>query len=463
MDNSLFYNNINKNYAVRKIPAVSTELNSKFLSDDGIDKIKILQLSAEIDKWEQEILFADNGFYSLKGTEPKQKEKEYIAELKRFIEYKISLSSFSLPSSKTIAHKIKSDKISAIKSLMELYSQSQLNEWVLSTCEDVINTTIQKAVLYKNNPDVVNSTFFYGLKTIDIIAQNESWNQKLINYRKKQFVSDFYLAIINSFIKEKDVTAFQYFSKFKNVINQNEKDKIEKNVNELRINVIANNWANEVFSYNLNNSDFEKELNNIKDDDIKNTAKQFYFDLIKIDKRNKILLDKEKNIQNWKEIINIVNQDIDKALLYIDFSLKNDSTTAKKKYIKQIQEFGKVKTSINQFLKLFDEIFSDFYLFKDKDISDFRADLSDEDFDIFEKIQNYSLKEFEKIDFDRKYALRLFKELDLKKDEEKYEFIKLYFISLSEYIENKKESANSETRQKFIESIFTRLNKKIKK
>ncbi len=463
MNNLFNKNNLNSNFALRKIPVFTNKSATYDLNDDKIDKIKILELSAEIDKWEQEILFASNGFYSLKGTEPSEKEKDYISELKRFIEAKISDTSFSVPSSKKLAHYLKQNKISAVKTLMDLYSQNQLNDWVLSVCEDALNTTIQKAVLYKNNPLVVNSAYINGLKILEIIAQKENWNKKLSVYKKKQFISDFYLALIQSFIQDKDITAYQYFDKYKNVIDEIEINKIEKNVNELRINIIAYNWASEVFSYNLEDTDFDKELNNIKDSDIKIAAKQFYSDLKKTQNRKKILTEKEKNINNWKEIIDISVNDIDRAALYIDYSLNKDSINSKKSYIKQLRESGCVKSDINLFLKVFDEIFSDFHSFKDKDISDYRCFLSDEDFQIIYNIQKYNFKEFEKIVFDRKYLERILHESDIKNPQDKYEFIKLYFISTAEYKENKNENPNSEIRQKIIDAIFSRLNKKNKK
>ena len=51
-------------YSLRKIPEKNIQIN---FEEENNDKIKILELMNIIDEWEKEVLFADNGFFSLKG------------------------------------------------------------------------------------------------------------------------------------------------------------------------------------------------------------------------------------------------------------------------------------------------------------------------------------------------------------------------------------------------------------
>ena len=76
-------------FSLRKIDIlVKNEFeNTQKLS---LDKVKILNFSNSIDKWEREILFSDNGFYSLKGKDVEDKTKEFYLELKKFVNMKIS-------------------------------------------------------------------------------------------------------------------------------------------------------------------------------------------------------------------------------------------------------------------------------------------------------------------------------------------------------------------------------------
>ena len=86
-------NKFSNNFSMRKIP-VSNKQNQD-IDDINFDKIKILELCNSIDKWEQEILFDEKGFYSVKGKDVKEKLPEFEKELEDFINVKISEVSFS--------------------------------------------------------------------------------------------------------------------------------------------------------------------------------------------------------------------------------------------------------------------------------------------------------------------------------------------------------------------------------
>ena len=83
-------NNEFESFSVRKIPTIPKEVNLSEIDDEKLDKIKILELCNHIDEWEKEVLFSENGFFSTKGKEVKNKSKEFISELDRFISSKIS-------------------------------------------------------------------------------------------------------------------------------------------------------------------------------------------------------------------------------------------------------------------------------------------------------------------------------------------------------------------------------------
>ena len=72
------------NYAMRKIPFVEKEIQNSFEIFEN-DKIKILEISNMIDKWEKELLFSANGFFSLKGKDVENKTEEFLTELEKFI------------------------------------------------------------------------------------------------------------------------------------------------------------------------------------------------------------------------------------------------------------------------------------------------------------------------------------------------------------------------------------------
>lgn len=446
---------------MRTIPVTSENKENNF-TDSYIDKIKILELSNIIDEWEKELLFSDNGFYSIKGKEIENKTKEFVLELNNFISEKITQMKFKDSFSIAIATKIKKDKVNAIKRQMQIYEQQELSNWQLETYEKSITSSISRAVLYKADNEVISSSFKNGLSVLNLMAEKEKWNSKIFNYRKEQYKSEFYYSIIKSFIEDKDAKAYGYFEKYKNDLFIEDKEKLEKSIKELKINVIAYNWAKELFSYNLSSEEQEKEIKNIKDLETEKNVRRYLIEFANSKKKEQEKKDKENNIKNWQQINEIITQDINKAYLYIDYSLNSENIKNKKDYIKQIQKNGYIETDKKQFIDLMSEAFKNFYKFKDKDISDYQHCFSSEDYNFFVNLQNIDISEFNKINSDYKYIMKELQSINLKNDDDKYEFINLVFDSISEYKKISGKEADIKERNKILEAVTERYKKESK-
>ena len=190
-------NNTNNIFSIRKIPA-DLKPNDQIETSADIDKIKIIELSNAIDKWEQEILFDDNGFFSLSGKDAENKSGEFLGELNRFVNLKISQIRFKNTSSRDIAIDIKNKKIKAIQKQMDEYEFRQLKNWELQVFEEAVNSCIQRAVSYKTSVEIVRSSYQNAIAVLDFMSKKEEWSSKTKSSRKKQFESEFYSSIINS-------------------------------------------------------------------------------------------------------------------------------------------------------------------------------------------------------------------------------------------------------------------------
>ena len=345
---------------------------------------------------------------------------------------------------------------------MQKYEQEQLKEWQTSVFENALSSATSRAVLYKSNEQIIFSSYKNALDVIKFISEKEKWDNKTYKAKVEEFNSRFYCYLISEFIQDKDSTAIVYFDKYKDYLLKDDKDKLEKNLKEFKANVIAFNFAKELFSYKLAEEDHEKEIRTIKDEDIKLAAKKFLTEFIRSEKKQKEENIKQKNFENWNEVIAVVEQDIDSAYLYIDYSLPNGSINAKKHYISSMKENKCIVTDKKKFLELITELFNDFIAFKQKDISDFQAFCSKEDYNLFLNFQKLSIQDFEKINIDYKYLNSKIKDIDLKKQDDKYDFIKLLFLSFSEYKKNNKKEADLKARNEIIDLILNRFkeNKK---
>ena len=448
-------------FSIRKIPVTESEIQQEALSDNHIDKIKILELSNIIDKWEQELLFSENGFFSLKGKNVEGKINEFAAELDGFIDSKIQEIAFVDNSSKKLAKTIKIEKIESIKRKMKAHEQTELKNWETEVYENAIKSSISRAVLYKSDVNIIESSLKNGLSVLKVMAENEDWTPKILKYREEKYKSEFYSSLIDAFIKDKNPKANFYFSKYKNILNLEDTEKFEKSIKELKNNVIAYNWARELFSYNMVKSEQEKEIKTIKDKEIEKIVRNYLYDFSLSEKKQEELIAKEKNIKNWQEIIEIAKSDIDKALLYIDFNGKSDDIKSKKEYIKLIKKQDFILTDKKQFISLLSEYFENFENFKTKDISNYQSCFSKEDYELFSNLQKIDNIEFFKLNVDYKYVIDEIKKLKINKEEDKYNIFKLILTVNNEYKQNNNKNPDFEARNKLISTVLERFKNKM--
>ena len=115
-------------FSLRKIDVKQTEVIDENMTFDS-DKVKILEFSNLIDKWEKELLFSENGFFSIKGKEIEGKTKEFYSELKKFINMKISEMKLKTSKSFDIVSDIKDKKLKVVLDQMQKYEKEQLSKW----------------------------------------------------------------------------------------------------------------------------------------------------------------------------------------------------------------------------------------------------------------------------------------------------------------------------------------------
>ena len=443
-------------------------LMQKFFPDEDIkndlkeeiqtDKFKILELSNFIDSWEQELLFGDNGFFSLKGKDVQNKSKEFVSELNGLINSKINEIKFDDEYSKTVVNKIKTDKINSISEKMLLYERSELSNWQLSVCDEALHAAITRAVLYKNDEEIVLTSYKNGLAVLALMSEKEGWTNKSYKQKESAFKSEFYYSLINAYIKDRDINAYRYFEKYKDILILEDTEKVQNSIDLLKVEIVAYNWSREVFSYKLKETEQAKELNKIEDEKIKLRAKAFLKDFSLAEKREQEQKEKDNNEKNWQEIINAVKDNINNATLFIDYTLKEAHISAAKKYIKQIKTKGYVESDKKEFVSLFKEMINDFDAYKNKDISTFRACLSDEDFEIFTGFMKLKNSEYFLLNADYKYILsKVNKKL---KEEEIYDLIKVLLYAINESKTEKNKNPDLIERRKIIDSVLSQFTGK---
>ena len=135
----------------------------------------------------------------------------------------------------------------------------------------------------------------------------------------------------------------------------------------------------------------------------------------------------------------------------MDFTLKKQHTDAVYKYIKQIKSKGYIETDIKCFLNLFSKFLDNINEFKSEDLSDYRASLSREDFELIKNLTDLKLSEYSLLSSDYKYVLSVIKSKDKLKDKDKYDLIKEILFAFDEYKNEKNKKPDIIERRKILD------------
>lgn len=456
MSDNFYEKDATASFSLRKIP-VAKQNNLEIAKEDDryLDKIKILELSNSIDEWEKELLFSEGGYFSLKGKEVENKSTEYINELEKFINSKIFGIKFSSVKSKEAANEIKNLKIENIKQKMLNYEISELFEWEIDVYNKTVELSIEKALLYKNNPDIVSQCLQNGLSALKFMSQKEKWGTKIFKAKKDNYVSKFYYSLIMSFLDEKDITFLSYYEKYKSLLDENKQNELEEIVLKMKNNIIAYNWAKELFSYNLSDSENEVQIKKLCNKELE-TQVRIYFSIMKKNKKRNEKTETEKNTDaNWNEIISLLNSEPDKAYLYIDLSAENRIIKSQKDYIKKISENGYIETDESEYVEILKEMIENPQKFQTKQLNVYKHILSEDDFNFLSKLQKDSGLLMQNV-FDFKFIIKKLEKQKLSSPSQIYNFIKLYNHSISQCQQANSGNPDIEKRNKIIEAVLAR-------
>ena len=113
--------------------------------------------------------------------------------------------SFYFDESKEAVQKIKQIKIENIQNKMIKYESQELYDWEISVYNNAINLSMQKALLYKEDTQLIEKFLKQGLSIIKLMSDREKWNNKILKSKKEKYLSEFYYSIIKSFLDDKDI------------------------------------------------------------------------------------------------------------------------------------------------------------------------------------------------------------------------------------------------------------------
>lgn len=400
------------------------------------NEAKILELSNSIDFWEREYLLNPNGgYYSLHGEIAISKSSDYLSELDKFAND--ALQKIAIENDAVLlefAKNVKNKKVDTISKGISIHKYNETISWIKNTFNEAQNNSISKGVAYRNDLKAVEIALNNGKTVTKQKANFLKINQEeLLN----EFLSHFHTEILFAYLKEENILARSYFNKYKNEIREDYLEIFENAVSKCEIKKEANELA--LHFAQLDEFEANRNINAIKNEDLKNLTKSIY-EIYFFEAKNQPIVVKRELINNsWKKVKNSL------SVMDVNFALDENVSKNQLQYIEEMKKYGEILTNANVYLDLRDLSIYNTQDFLNLDLITFSHELSENDLKIFENRQkNVNSPEFSVAKEDGFLIDKELQNLELS-DKQKYEIIKsiendfLYFEKLNKKLPSRED------------------------
>ena len=216
--------------------------------NDLRDKTKVAQFNNDVEKWKQSTLLdKENGYYTKLGQDASGKSEDIMKGYDDFVQNWIDTNHVSKKSLNDI-NSISTSKRTNILSGVTSHDLEQTNKWAETEGKLGVENAITSAVSERNNPENIKKQ----VANVVQISLNQAGLQKLDAQSTQDLIkankSTLYASVLDAKIQEGDLSAKEFFNKYKDDIDpkyhakyigaiKNEEDKYK--ARDIAKNIIA--------------------------------------------------------------------------------------------------------------------------------------------------------------------------------------------------------------------------------
>ena len=205
------------------------------------DKTKVTQFNNDAEKWKQTVLLDKNsGYYTKLGQDASGKSEEVMKNYDDFVQDWLSKNRVSKKAMNDI-NSISTSKRTNILSGVTAHDLQQTNKWAETEGKLGIDNAITSAVSERNNPENIE-------KQVANVRQITTWQaglQKLDEQSKQELlksnISTLYTSVLDAKIQEGDLSAKDFFEKYKADIDPKFHSKYIGAIKNEQINILQEN------------------------------------------------------------------------------------------------------------------------------------------------------------------------------------------------------------------------------
>ena len=192
--------------------------NAALKISEQIDDAKMLEMSNQIDQWEQDNLYnKDTGYYYKNGKDAVGKSGEIMKNFDDFVQEYKSKNKIS-PFNQSRMNSMIQNKKSRIYAGVNAHDVKQTGIWAETESQVGLDNAIKGMVNARNNPTIMQTQLNNAMKIIEWQGEMQNLDPDTIEAMKKQAKSSAYCSVLDSYISEGSLKAGEFFEQHKDEI-----------------------------------------------------------------------------------------------------------------------------------------------------------------------------------------------------------------------------------------------------
>lgn len=192
--------------------------NAALKISEQIDDAKMLEMSNQIDQWEQDNLYNKNtGYYYKNGKDAVGKSGEIMKNFDDFVQEYKSKNKIS-PFNQSRMNSMIQNKKSRIYAGVNAHDVKQTGIWAETESQVGLDNAIKGMVNARNNPTIMQTQLNNAMKIIEWQGEMQNLDPDTIEAMKKQAKSSAYCSVLDSYISEGSLKAGEFFEQHKDEI-----------------------------------------------------------------------------------------------------------------------------------------------------------------------------------------------------------------------------------------------------
>lgn len=355
---------------------------------DEYNKTITVDVLNQIDAYNQKTLYdKENGYFYKTGKNASGLSSVVMQGFDDYSQQLLDESGLSGRYKQAAASSIAA-KRNNIYAAVNKHDFEQTRNWQNSVYIEKENNILNQAILDRNDDKLLAQGLIQGQQAIQLQSEMQEWDEETTKLKKAEFTSKYHEGVIGSLLGDGSLRAKAYYEAHKSEILPQKHNSLLNAVGANDKRYQARSIVEGLMAKGYTLEQAYDEIDKIENIDLQADVRSQYESKMRENDRVQTEQDRAKSQASWDKVISTLQTNPDMAYQAIDVTQSPEAIKAQMSYVEQMRKFGEIKTGHQVYLDLQEKMTYDAEGFKNTDLNQYRAYLSESDFKRFKEAQD---------------------------------------------------------------------------